>query len=82
MSESEPSFPVKQGQGIFLDGMSFGGTGFSSLINEEFLINFVRLSLKKVFSTEFENFMGRFSSSGLAQHTMTKKSTGRAKIRA
>ena len=79
--DSEPSPPVKQGQEIFLDGISFRGTGIGPLV-DEFLMNVVGLGLKEVFQTEFEKLIGQFPSSWPAWNKMAKKSIGRVKVRA
>jgi len=76
------SLPVKHEQRVSLDGRSIGGPGLGLLIDEEFLMNTVRIDLKEVFLSEFENFMGLFPVSGPTRQKMVKKNTGRAKVRA
>ena len=77
--ESGSSSPVYQGPEASLDGMSDCRLGLSPGI-DEFLMNMVRFNLKEVFSAEFKNVMGQFSSGGSARQKMEKKKKGKAKF--
>ena len=62
--------------------MRLNGSSLGPLIDDEFLMNVVGNGLKEIFSTEFENFMGQFSSSRPTRQKMTKKNIGKVKDRA
>ena len=59
--------------------MRLSGSTIGSLIDDEFLMNVMGKGLKEIFSTEFENFMGQFSSSRPTRQKMAKKNIGKVK---
>ena len=79
--DSGPSSSVKQGQEVSLAGMKLGGSARGPLI-DEFLMNIMGMGFKEVFPTEFENFMGQFSSCGPAQQKLEKTNIGKVKAHA
>ena len=62
--------------------MNLDGLGLGPLLDEELLMNVVGMGLKEVFPSEFENFMGQFSSIGSSRQKMAKKNKGKGKAHA